>query len=494
MHLIPTPTKLEIKSGFYYFDKEPEVKKEIKHSFQKDESYRLTINEKGVFIEGASEKGIYYGETTLKQLMFNYRGCLPFLYISDEPEFSYRGFMLDSSRHFFTVEEVKKIIDACALFKLNKFHFHLTDDQGFRFQMEKYPLLTEVGSKRRASEFSREENDQNEYAHYYTKAELKEIVEYCHERYIEVIPEFDIPGHTTSLIAAYPEISCKGEKTEPETKGGIFENILCVGKEETFNVIYAVIDEMCEIFTDKYFHIGGDEAPKKNWIECPHCRAKKDELGLKNFQELQGWLMNEIAGYLKKKGKFAICWNDALKGGNLDSNNMAVSLWLEKNNKSVEWANSGNKLIVECNVPLYVDYPYAVNSLEKIYKFKPKELKGLTEVGENSVLGIESPAWTEHIKNFGELAFMCFPRWFAVAETAWNGGSKKGYLQFLGTAQFYCDILKEMKIPASDKSEWDGNPQKTIKGLIKHGKRILTPESVVDFLRIQKNELLGGDE
>jgi N-acetyl-beta-hexosaminidase len=145
-------------------------------------------------------------------------------------------------------------------------------------------------------------------------------------------------------------------------------------------------------------------------------------------------------------------------------------------------------------VPLYVDYPYAINSLEKIYKFKPKKLKGLTEVGENSVLGIESPAWSEHIKNFEELAFMCFPRWFAVAETAWNGGSKKGYLQFLGTSQFYCDILKEMKIPASDKSEWDGNPQKTIKGLIKHGKRILTPESVVDFLRIQKNELLGGDE
>ena len=124
MHLIPMPTRLEIKAGFYYFDKEPEVVKEIKHSFQKDESYRLTINEKGVFIEGASEKGIYYGETTLKQLMFNYRGCLPFLYISDEPEFSYRGFMIDSSRHFFTVEEVKKIIDACALFKLNKFHFH----------------------------------------------------------------------------------------------------------------------------------------------------------------------------------------------------------------------------------------------------------------------------------------------------------------------------------------------------------------------------------
>ena len=225
MHLIPTPTKLEIKSGFYYFDKEPEV---------------------------------------------------------------------------------KKIIDACALFKLNKFHFHLTHDQGLRFEMEKYPLLTEVGSKRRASEFSREENDQNEYAHYYTKSELKEIVEYCHERYIEVIPEFDIPGHTTSLIAAYPELSCRGESIETKTKGGVFDDILCVGNEETLKVIYAVIDEMCEIFTDKYFHIGGDEAPKTCWIKCSECRKKKEELGLKDFQELQGWLMNEVSEYLKKKGKTAI--------------------------------------------------------------------------------------------------------------------------------------------------------------------------------------------
>lgn len=494
MHLIPMPTKMELKSGFYYFDNEPQIQREIKHSFQKDESYRLTINENGVSIESASEKGIYYGEVTLRQLMCNYRGRLPFLYISDEPEFSYRGFMLDSSRHFFAVDEVKKIVDTCAFFKLNKFHFHLTDDQGFRIEMEKYPLLTEVGSKRRASEFSREENDRNEYAHYYTKAELKEIVAYCHERHIEVIPELDIPGHTTSLIAAYPEISCRGEETAPETKGGIFENILCVGKEETFNVIYAVIDEMCEIFTDKYFHIGGDEAPKARWIECPHCRAKKEELGLKDFQELQGWLMNEVAKYLKKKGKTAICWNDALKGGNIDSTNMAVSLWLEKNGKSIEWANNGNKLIVECNVPLYADYPYAINSLEKIYKFKPKRLKGLTEIGENSVLGIESPAWSEHIRNFEELSNMCFPRWLAVAETAWNGGSKKGYLQFIDATKFYCDILKEMKIPVAEKSEWDGNPQKTIEGLIKHGKRVLTPGSVADFFRIQKNELTGGNE
>ncbi|MBO7179288.1 MAG: beta-N-acetylhexosaminidase [Clostridia bacterium] len=494
MHLIPTPRKLEIKSGFYNFDGEPKITKEIKHSFLTDEGYRLTIDENGVLIEGGSEKGVYYGEVTLKQLMFNYRGLLPYIYISDEPEFSYRGFMIDSSRHFFTVEEIKKIIDACALFKFNKFHFHLTDDQGFRFEMKDYPLLTEIGSKRSASEFSREENIQEEYAHFYTKDELKEIVEYCHERYIEVIPEFDIPGHTTTLIAAYPELSCKGEKIEPKTRGGIFEDILCVGNPETEKVIHAVIDEMCEIFDSKYFHIGGDEAPKTRWVECPKCRAKKDELGLKNFQELQGWLMNEVSEYLKTKGKTAICWNDALKGGNLDSKNTAVALWLEKNNNSIEWANAGNRLIVECNLPLYIDYPYVVNSLEKIYKFSPKKLKGLTEVGANSILGIESPAWTEHIKSFNELASMCFPRWFAVAEVAWSGGENKAYKQFLSTTQFFCDILREMKVPSGAKEEWLGTPQKKISQLFNYGRRTITPQSVAEFLRIQKNELLGGDE
>lgn len=494
MHLIPAPTKMELKPGFYHFEGQPAVKKEIKHSFLTEEGYRLTIDENGVLIEGGSEKGVYYGEVTLKQLMFNYRGLLPHIYISDEPEFSYRGFMIDSSRHFFSVEEIKKIVDACALFKFNKFHFHLTDDQGFRFPMKDYPLLTEIGSKRSASEFSKDENIKEEYAYFYTKDELKEIVAYCKERYIEVIPEFDIPGHTTTVIAAYPELSCMGEKLEPKTKGGVFSDILCVGNPETEKVIHAVIDEMCEIFDSKYFHIGGDEAPKMRWVECPKCRAKKDELGLKNFQELQGWLMNEVSMYLKAKGRTAICWNDALKGGNLDSNNTVVSLWLERTNKSVEWANAGNKLIVECNTPLYMDYPYALNSLEKIYKFRPKKLKGLTEVGANSILGVESPAWTEHIKNFSELTFMCFPRWFAVAEVAWNGGTKRGYNQFLNTTQFYCDILKEMKISAGEKSEWIGNTQKSIKQLIRHGRRTITPESVSEFLRIQRNELFGGDE
>ncbi len=497
MFLLPEPKKIEIKSGvisFENFERDISVEKKLSHSFLTDEGYRLTVNEKGVLIEGGSEKALYYGELTLKQILFNFRGILPYLYISDEPEFSYRGFMIDSSRHFFKTDEIKKIIDACALLKLNKFHFHLTDDQGFRFEMKDYPLLNEIGSKRRASEFSKDENIKEEYNFYYTKQELKDIVDYCHERFIEVIPEFDLPGHTVAVLASYPELSCRGEKIEVETKGGIFEDILCVGNPETMKLIKTVIDEMCEIFTDKYFHIGGDEAPKKRWSECEKCRAKKNELGFTDFQELQGYLMNEVSKYLKSKGKTAICWNDALKGNNLDSNNTVVALWLDKSSRSIDWANKGNKLIVESNFPLYLDYPYALNSLEKIYKFNPKALKGLTDIGENSILGIEAPAWSEHIKNFDELCFRCFPRLFAVAEVAWGGKQKNKYASFLEKTQFFCDILKELKVPSADKTVFGTVPKKRINEVLKYGKNTITTQSVVEFLRIQKNELFGGEE
>jgi hexosaminidase len=260
MYLCPQPTTLKLEKGMLYFPvgEMPEVKKTKPATLFEKESYRIIINENGVLIEGADDAGLYYGELTLRQIMLNYRGCLPYLYLYDEPRYSYRGFMIDPCRHFFTVDEIKRMIDGAAYFKFNKFHFHLSDDQGFRAEIESYPLLTTVGSVRPSSNFGRGENDENPYGGYYTKKELREIVEYCKERHIEVIPEFDIPGHTTSVIAAYPELSCRGEKIEPKTCAGIFDDILCAGNDDTYKLIEAVIDELCEIFTGKYFHIGGD--------------------------------------------------------------------------------------------------------------------------------------------------------------------------------------------------------------------------------------------
>lgn len=487
MYLCPQPKKIEIKSGMLTFPvgSTPPVKKIKTAGLSHKESYRITVDGSGVTIEGAHEKGLYYGELTLKQLMLNYRGCLPYMYVFDEPEYEYRGFMIDSCRHFFTVEEIKKMIDAAALFKFNKFHFHLSDDQGFRVEIESYPLLTSVGSVRPSSDFGRGENDKTPYAHYYTKAELRDIVEYCRQRHIEVIPEFNIPGHSTAVIAAYPELSCTGEKLEPKTTAGIFNDILCAGNEETLKLIYSVIDELCEIFTGKYFHIGGDEAPKIRWNKCPKCQHKAEELGLNNMEELHGRLVNEVAAYLKKKGKKAICWNEAIRGGNIDKDNVTVALWLDKTKKSVEWANGGNPIIAENFNPYYMDYPYGTHPLRSVYNFDPKKIRGLTSLGAASVKGVESPVWTEYIRDFEKLSYLCFPRWMAVAETGWNGAEKASYREFTKNAEFYCDILKGMGINTAPKEEWDILPHNRLIESAGFFKNSVTKAAVKQFLHIE---------
>lgn len=461
MFLLPTPKKLELKCGMLTFSRNenvPPVKKVISKELFIKESYRLTVDIGGVLIEGADDAGLYYGEITLKQLLMNYRGCLPYMYISDEPEYSYRGFMIDSARHFFTVDEIKKMIDAAALLKFNKFHFHLSDDQGFRIESERFPGLHEIGSKRTGSHFGEDTYSDEEYTGFYTKAELKDIVSYCKARYIDVIPELDFPGHTSSLLAAYPKLSCTGKKVETKLCGGVFSDILCGGSDEVLNFYRTLADELCEIFPSEYFHIGGDEVPKEQWKSCPKCQSKIKELSLSNEEQLQGYLTNELAQYLKSKGKKAICWNEALKGGNLERDNITVSLWMDKKGLSQKWANEGRPIIVECFNPYYVDYPYGMHSLKSVYDFDPEKIKGLDFVGRGNIQGVESPIWTEHIDSFEKMSFMCFPRWFAVAETAWHGRENKSFDRFLDTASFFADILKEMGHTPAPREYWSVTP------------------------------------
>ncbi len=483
MYFCPEPKTLELKGGYYYFNvgEAPAVTTKITPMLFQKESYRIVIDSNGVSIEGADEAGVYYAKLTLKQLLMNYRGCLPYLYIYDEPEFSYRGFMIDSCRHFFTVEEVKKMIDGAALFKFNKFHFHLSDDQGFRVEIDSYPELTKVGSVRSSSDFGRGENDKTPYAHYYTKQDLKEIVEYCKERYIEVIPEFDVPGHTTAVIASYPEFSCTGEKIEPKTVAGIFNDILCAGNPDTIKMIYAVIDELCEIFPGKYFHMGGDEAPKKRWNLCPKCQEKIKELNLKNSEELHGWLVNEVALYLKKKGKKTICWNEAIRGGNVERDSVTVAWWMDRTNASLNWANGGNPTIIESFTPYYADYPYGMHSLKSVYLYNPRKIRGLTSLGAASIVGIESPVWTEFIRDFKTLAKMCFPRWIAVADTAWNGNDRKNYAEFLKTVAFFCEILREYGIVSAPESEWNILPHIRLSKTVGFLKNFISKETIRQF-------------
>ncbi len=488
MYLCPQPTTLKLEKGMLYFPvgEMPEVKKTKPATLFEKESYRIIINENGVLIEGADDAGLYYGELTLRQIMLNYRGCLPYLYLYDEPRYSYRGFMIDPCRHFFTVDEIKRMIDGAAYFKFNKFHFHLSDDQGFRAEIESYPLLTTVGSVRPSSNFGRGENDENPYGGYYTKKELREIVEYCKERHIDVIPEFDIPGHTTSVIAAYPELSCRGEKIEPKTCAGIFDDILCAGNDDTYKLIEAVIDELCEVFTGKYFHIGGDEAPKSRWRECEKCKKKLSELGLHTMDELQGYMVNTFADYLKKKGKKVICWNEAIRGGNVDHDNVTVALWSEKTNKTAEWANSGNPVIAENFTPYYVDYPYGMHPLKSVYMFDPEGYKGLSSLGKASIKGVESPIWTEYVRDFDKMCYQCFPRWMAVAETGWNGAKNKNYQSFLKSAEFFCDILRGMGINPAPKKDWDVLPANRVADTVGFFKNTLTKKAIKQFLHIEE--------
>lgn len=485
MYLLPTPKKLELKSGMLTFSREenmPPVKKVISKELFIKESYRLTVDGNGVLIEGADDAGLYYGTLTLKQLLMNYRGCLPYMYISDEPEYSYRGFMIDSARHFFTVDEIKKMIDAAALLKFNKFHFHLSDDQGFRIESERFPLLHEIGSKRKASHFGTDTYSDEEYSGYYTKDELRDIVAYCKERFIDVIPELDFPGHTSSILAAYPELSCTGKKTETKLCGGVYNDILCGGSEEVLLFYRSLVDELCEIFTGEYFHIGGDEVSKVQWKSCEKCQRKIKELGLRDEEQLQSYLTNELSLYLKTKGKTAICWNEALKGGNLERGNVAVSMWWDNDGLSQKWANEGGPIIAECFNPYYVDYPYGQHSLKSIYNFNPEKIKGLDFVGRGSILGVESPIWTEHIDSFEKMSFMCFPRWFAVAETAWYGTQNKSFERFLDTTAFYCDILKEMGHTPASKEYWTITPVDKYVQTHKFVKNAATMETVMQTI------------
>ncbi len=483
MFLCPKPKKVELRGGYYYFKvgEMPHIEKEITPLLSQKESYRIEVKENGVFIEAADEKGLHYALVTLDQLMKNYRGCLPKLYIYDEPTYYYRGFMIDACRHFFTVEEIKKAVKAASYFKFNKFHFHLSDDQGFRMEIESYPRLTTVGSVRHGSHFGKTHDDEKDYGGYYTKAELCEIVDFCRDLCIEVIPEFDVPGHTSAVISAYPELSCTGEEITLQTTSGVFSDVLCVGNDETYKMIYAVLDEMCEIFPGKYIHIGGDEVPKSHWNNCPKCQAKREELGLKTMEELQGFVTNEIALYLKKKGRKAICWNEAIRGGNVPNDNVTVAWWLDKTDASLDWINSGNPTIIESFSPYYMDYPYGMHSLRDAYLYNPDKIKGLTDKGRAAILGVESPIWTEYVTSFEKMTKLCFPRWLAVASTGWNGAKDRDFQKFLKLCKFFCEILGEAGITPAPEEEWNILPHNRLSQTMDFVFNNISKEAILNF-------------
>lgn len=399
------------------------------------EGYKLTVTKDGITVEAADESGAVWALTTVTELTAEGE-ALPIVTIEDAPHYGHRGLSLDCSRHFFTADEVKKVIDQMTRVKLNVLHWHLVDDQGWRIECKTLPLLHETTGT------------------YYTQEEIRSVIEYARVRGMEIIPEIDMPGHTRSMIAAYPHLSCFGEKTELCQFGGIFEKILCPGKDETFEFIEKLLTEVCALFPDDRFHIGGDEAPKTEWKKCPHCKARMEELGLTDYEDLQGYFTKRVVAILKKHGKRAVCWNDVLESKDVDTGNI-IQYWTAQHEAPVPaFIERGGKVIFSNMSALYFDYPHGINSLNKVYHYQPVVM-GKSYADSPNMLGYEAALWSEQVETPEHLEELLFPRLYAVSEIAWNEAGD--YADFEHRAEKKIEIAAKQGVNCMTKDGW--NPE-----------------------------------
>ena len=414
------------------------------------EAYQISITEREIRIEGSSEAAVFHGIQTLRKSIpvGNYaQVSFSPAVINDAPRFGYRGAMLDVARHFQPTAFIKKYIDLLALHQINTFHWHLTDDQGWRIEMDAYPKLTEMGSMRKETVIGRNTGEYDGIPHggFYTKEELKEVVEYAEERYITIIPEVDLPGHMLAALHAYPELGCTGGPYEVSREWGVFEDVLCPGKEETFTFLQAVLTEVMEIFPSKYIHIGGDEAPKTRWEKCPDCQARIKELGLKDREGhtaehyLQSYVTARMEKFLNEKGRSIIGWDEILEGELAP--NATVMSWRGMGG-GIQAAQMGHDVIMAPTNYCYFDYyqtdqtseePLAIGGflpLELVYSFEPAP-EILTEEQRKHILGPQANLWTEYIKESQHVEYMLLPRLAAMSEVQWVQPEKKDYEAFL---------------------------------------------------------------
>lgn len=440
------------------------------------EAYKLTVNEAGINIAAADSTGFFYAIQTLKQLMphaiYNRSGAstaidwtVPCVEIADQPQLGHRGYMLDVARHFFSKTEVKRILDIMATYKMNRFHWHLTDDQGWRIDIPEYPKLAQVGAVRKGSFVnaggSSKFFDDTEYGRgmYYTLDDLREIVAYAKNLNIEIIPEIDLPGHMVAAVAAYPEFSCDPtKKYEVRIDGGISKDVLNIGKDETIDFLKCVLGHMAEIFPYKYIHLGGDECPTDQWSHNADCLKRVKDEGLAGVNELQSWLVEKLGLYLKEKyNKDIICWDELLAHWKSDNTVKPVIMAWNHINKSKDAADKGFKSIVVPYQSLYLDMMQVplsevdvnekyqggwgdnwVNSVETVYGVNPvASLSGK----ENFCLGVQGNMWTETCNDSVEVEYQLLPRMLALSETGWLPAAKKDFASFYMRLQKNRDIL-----------------------------------------------------
>lgn len=493
INLIPMPEKYKEFKGGYSIDREavtvlfdpelecikdvvPQILKirmaepeeNVDISFVYDEkaaenSYSLSITESGVKVYASAYEGAFYALSTLRQL---YRtditdnqiltaSCLEIK--DDKPLYSWRGLQLDESRNFFGKETVKKLIDFMSLYKLNRFHWHLTDDQGWRVEIKKYPRLIEVGSRRTGTQLHSWDSlafDNTPHEGHYTQEDIREVVAYAKKRCIDIIPEIDFPAHCASAIAGYTDLACR------DIPGRVFEfcswklgeargytdgnRPICLGKDKTINFVFDVIDEVAELFPFEYFHVGGDEAPTDEWKKCPDCQARMKKEKLNTETELQGWFTNQVNAHLKSIGKTMVGWNEVV-ASNVDTDIVAQYWTPGKDNNVNRHISNGGKVILSNHKYFYFDMLYSYCSPKDTYNFTYKDA-GITKEHKDRVLGVEGENWTEWTRTEKALFFKIFNRGLALAETAWSDESVKDYGSFVKRLEGQKKIMDALNI------------------------------------------------
>lgn len=454
------------KSEYENFVDKDFVLNVIVKKFNNPDAYNLIVNKDEIIIECSSERSLFYATRSLKQLINvkNERLEISLCEIYDKPKYLFRSFSLDEVRHFFGSVEVKKIIDVLSLLKIRYFHWHLSDDQGFRINFKKYPKLYEIGSKRMKTQIINDFGncfDETEYQACYEEEEILDIISYAKARYVSIIPEFDVPGHTASMVAAYPYLHCFDKEIPVFVKACGNYDIICPSKETTYEFLDGLFSEIMRLFKDsEYIHLGGDEVIPTNWESCPHCQKKMEELGIENTSELQGYFSNRFIEIMKKYNKKMIMWHDGIKD-NTDPN-IILQYWTWQMDKvGIDRINNGRDTIYSPCSQMYFDSAYAELPLHRTYG-RGIKLKGLTKKGRANIFGMECCSWNEFIRDKDFLEFMIFPRIHAFSESAWSYFKNLDYADFRLRLKYHYQLLDKLGIKSCPENILDNDKNEDI--------------------------------
>jgi len=431
------------------------------------EGYVLEVSSKSVVIRARSAAGLFYGTQTLLELLppealadrpCNVALMIPCVRIEDAPRFPYRGVLLDVARHFFTKDELKRFIDEIALHKINTLQLHLTDDQGWRIEIKKYPRLTEVGGWRNSIGFDLDPKSSTaygpdgRYGGFYTQDEMREIIAYATSRHVTIVPEIEMPGHGSAALAAYPQLSCSGGPYSTDMSAAKFPGVFCAGREETFDFITGVLGEIARLFPGQYVHIGGDEVNKENWHNCARCQQRMRDENLKTEHELQSYFIRRVEKILNADGKRLIGWSEIREGGL--AQNATVMDWI---GGAVEAASAGHDVIMSPTTHCYLDYyqsrnhtnePTAIGGflpLQLVYSFEPVPEK-LDPKYRSHILGAQGNLWTEYIPSFRQVEYMTFPRLCALAEVTWSPAQLRNWDDFVRRLEMHSRRLEALGV------------------------------------------------